>query len=590
MIRLLKKMNKKEWILALISLMLILGQVFFDLTMPEYMSELTVLIQTPGSSQSEIWTVGIQMLACALASLTLTIICGYFVAKIAAGFSRTIRNELFDKILSFGKEEMDNFSVPSLIVRTTEDVRQVQLLLAMGLQIMVKAPIMAIWAIVKIIDKSWELSVVTAGFVVALLMMMIIVLIILLPRFKRVQKMMDDMNRISRENLNGISVVHAFNAEEYQNNKFKVANDALTKTQMFNQHTLAILLPMMTLGMSGLALVIFWLGAHLIEQLTGITERLNLFANIMVFSNYAGFVMMSLMMIVMIFMFIPAAQVSANRINEVLSTDIKIQSGNCNDAKEVGTIEFKNVSFKYPNSNINTLNNISFKANRGETIAFIGATGSGKTSLVNLVARIYDVSEGQVLIDGVNIKDYSFETLYNKIAYVMQKPTLFTGSVKDNVNFGESLGVKSDENTWEALSLAKADDFVENMPSKLKEKIARGGANVSGGQKQRLTIARAIARKAEILIFDDSFSALDYKTDAELRKALESDLKHTTKLIVGQRIGTIRNADKILVLDNGKIVGSGSHDELMKNCKVYQEIAKSQLSEKELKGGNLDEE
>ena len=588
MLRLLKKMNKKEWVLAFVSLALILGQIYFDLTMPEYMSELTVLIQTPGSLQSDIWSVGIQMLLCALMSLILTIICGYFVAKIAAGFSRTIRNELFDKILAFGKQEMDEYSVPSLIVRTTEDVRQVQMLLAMGLQIMIKAPIMAFWAVIKIIDKSWELSVVTAGFVVALLVMMIVVLIILLPRFKRVQKMMDDMNRIARENLNGISVVHAFNAEDYQNEKFKKANDALTNTQLFNQHTLALLFPAMTLGMSGLSLVIFWLGAHLIEQLSDFSARLALFGDVMVFSNYAGFVMMSLTMIVMIFMFIPAAEVSANRINDVLNTEIKINSGNVTDSKERGTIEFKNVSFRYPSASTNTLTNISFKANKGDTIAFIGSTGCGKTTLVNLAARIYDVSEGQVLIDGVDIKEYSFDSLYNKLAYVMQKAVLFTGTVKDNVNFGESSAVVSDENTWQALSLAKADEFVEKMPTKLKERIARGGANVSGGQKQRLSIARALARKPEILIFDDSFSALDYRTDAELRAGLERELHDTTKLIVGQRIGTIRNADKIIVLDNGSIAGVGTHDELMQNCKVYQEIAKSQLSDSELaKEGGL---
>ena len=590
MIRLLKKMKKKEWLLTALCIGLILGQVYFDLTMPEYMSELTVLIQTPGSDQSEIWNVGLQMLGCAFASLILTVICGYFVAQIASGFSRTLRDELFSKISGFGKEEMDNFSVPSLIVRTTEDVRQIQLLFATGLQIVVKAPVMALWAILKIINKSWELSVVTAGFVVALLLMMIIVLVILLPRFKRVQKLMDEMNRIARENLNGINVVHAFNAEDYQNKKFKKANDELTKTQLFNQHTFAILSPSMMLGMSGLSLVIFWLGAHLIENTVGAAARIQMFGDIMVFSNYAGFVMMALTMIVMIFMFIPAAQVSANRINEVLRTDTKVKEGKEEHGTETGTLEFRNVSFKYPGAAENTLTDINFKANKGDTIAFIGATGCGKTTLVSLASRIYDVTEGEVLIDGRNIKDYSFDALYNKLGYVMQKAVLFSGTVDENVNFGESNAAVSKDNTWQALTLAKADEFVEKMPDKLEEKIARGGMNVSGGQKQRLSIARALARKPEILIFDDSFSALDYKTDASLRHGLDTELQSTTKIIVGQRIGTIRNADKIIVLDHGRAVGMGTHDELLENCPVYREIAMSQLSKDELEKGGSDNE
>lgn len=582
MFHLLKKMKTKEWVLAAVCFGLILGQIFFDLTMPEYMSQLTILIQTPGSAQGEIWNVGLQMLGCALASLVLTVICGYFTSQIASGFSRTLREDLFEKIADFGKEEMERFSVPSLIVRTTEDVRQIQLLFAMGLQIMVKAPIMAVWAVIKIIGKSWELSVVTAGFVVTMLLMMVIVLVILLPRFKRVQKLMDDMNRIARENLSGISVVHAFNAEDYQNTKFRRANDELTKTQMFNQHTFAVLLPAMTMGMSGLSLAIFWLGAHLVEQVTDLPGRLTLFGDVMVFSNYAGFVMMSLMMIVMIFMFIPAAQVSANRINEVLGTKISIKSGTQTQGSEIGTIEFQDVSFRYPGAASDTLSHISFRAQRGQTVAFIGATGCGKTTLVDLAARIYDATSGRILLDGVDIRDYSFDTLYDKLGYVMQKATLFSGSVDENVNFGESSAVHSEEHTWEALTLAKASEFVEKMPGKLEEPIARGGGNVSGGQKQRLSIARALARKPEILIFDDSFSALDYKTDAQLRAGLEAELKGTTKLIVGQRIGTIRNADTIIVLDHGRIVGMGTHQQLLKDCPVYHEIARSQLSAQEL--------
>lgn len=582
MFHLLKKMKTKEWVLAAVCFGLILGQIFFDLTMPEYMSQLTILIQTPGSAQGEIWNVGLQMLGCALASLVLTVICGYFTSQIASGFSRTLREDLFEKIADFGKEEMERFSVPSLIVRTTEDVRQIQLLFAMGLQIMVKAPIMAVWAVIKIIGKSWELSVVTAGFVVTMLLMMVIVLVILLPRFKRVQKLMDDMNRIARENLSGISVVHAFNAEDYQNTKFRRANDELTKTQMFNQHTFAVLLPAMTMGMSGLSLAIFWLGAHLVEQVTDLPGRLTLFGDVMVFSNYAGFVMMSLMMIVMIFMFIPAAQVSANRINEVLGTKISIKSGTQTQGSEIGTIEFQDVSFRYPGAASDTLSHISFRVQRGQTVAFIGATGCGKTTLVDLAARIYDATSGRILLDGVDIRDYSFDALYDKLGYVMQKATLFSGSVDENVNFGESSAVHSEEHTWEALTLAKASEFVEKMPGKLEEPIARGGGNVSGGQKQRLSIARALARKPEILIFDDSFSALDYKTDAQLRAGLEAELKGTTKLIVGQRIGTIRNADTIIVLDHGRIVGMGTHQQLLKDCPVYHEIARSQLSAQEL--------
>lgn len=582
MFKLLKKMRVKEWLLSILCIALVMGQIYFELTMPEYMSELTILIQTPGSDRGEIWNVGLQMLGCAFASLVLTVICGYFVAQIASAFSRTLRQELFSKISDFGREEMDRFSVPSLIVRTTDDVRQVQVLLGMGLQIMVKAPVMVIWAVIKIIGKSWELSVVTAGFVGSLLLLMVVVLFILIPRFKRVQKMMDDINRIARENLNGVNVVHAFNAEDYQNAKFKKANDTLTRTQLFNQHTFAVLLPAMTLGMSGLSLVIFWMGAYLVEEIPDVFGRLALFGDIMVFSNYAGFVMMALVMIVMIFMFIPAAQVCANRINEVLKTEIRIKGGDRERGTQIGTIEFKHVSFHYPDAVSNTLTDISFKAGRGETVAFIGATGCGKTTLVDLAARIYDVTEGQVLLDGIDIREYSFDALYDKLGYVTQKAVLFSGTVEENVNFGESNAVVSPEHTWEALSLAKANDFVEKMPGQLNEHIARGGDNVSGGQKQRISIARALARRPEILIFDDSFSALDYKTDASLRAGLESELKGTTKLIVGQRIGTIRNADKIIVLEHGRIAGMGTHDQLLRSCPVYREIAMSQLSAQEL--------
>lgn len=584
MIKLLKKMRRREKLMALLCIILVLGQVYFDLAMPDYMSDLTVMIQTPGSQQSEIWSVGGKMLGCALASMALAVIAGYFAAQTAAGFSYCVREEIFDKVSSFGKQEMNGFSVPSLIVRTTNDVTQIQMLIAMGLQVLIKAPVMAVWAVIKIVNKSWELSVLTACFVVFLLSVMIVTLIVLLPRFRKVQRQTDDINRIAREDLNGISVVHAFNAEEYQNRKFGQANDALTNTQLFNQRTFAALMPLMSLGMSALSLGIYWLGASLIENIpvTDVMARIALSGEVVVFSTYATFVVMSLMMIVMIFMMLPAAQVSAVRINEILKTEPKVKEGEREEGTERGTLEFRNVSFQYPDSSRPVLKNISFKAERGETVAFIGATGSGKTTLVSLAARFFDATEGQVLLDGEDIREYSFKALYDRLGYVTQKAVLFSGSVEENVNFGESDAAVSEENTWEALNVSQAAEFVERMPEKLGEKIEIGGGNLSGGQKQRISIARALARKPEILIFDDSFSALDYKTDARLRQALEEEFHDTTKLIVAQRIGTIKNADKIVVLDHGRAVGIGRHEELMENCPVYREIALSQLSAREL--------
>ena len=590
MITLLKKMRRREKLMALLCVLLVLGQVYFDLAMPDYMSDLTVMIQTPGSVQSEIWSVGGKMLGCALASMALAVIAGYFAAQTAAGFSYSVREEIFDKVSSFGKQEMNGFSVPSLIVRTTNDVTQIQMLIAMGLQILIKAPVMAVWAVIKIINKSWELSALTACFVVFLLSVMIVTLIVLLPRFRKVQRQTDDINRIAREDLNGISVVHAFNAEEYQNKKFSQANDALTNTQLFNQRTFAALMPLMSLGMSALSLGIYWLGASLIENIpvTDLMARIALSGDVVVFSTYATFVVMSLMMIVMIFMMLPAAQVSAVRINEIIKTEPAVKEGEREEGTERGTLEFRNVSFQYPDSSHPVLKNISFQARRGETVAFIGATGSGKTTLVSLAARFFDATEGQVLLDGEDIREYSFKALYDKLGYVTQKAVLFSGSVEENVNFGESDAAVSEENTWEALNVSQAAEFVERMPEKLGEKIEIGGGNLSGGQKQRISIARALARKPEILIFDDSFSALDYKTDAKLRQALEDEFHDTTKLIVAQRIGTIKNADKIVVLDHGRAVGLGRHEELMENCPVYREIALSQLSARELgdKEGN----
>lgn len=570
--------------MALLCAALVLGQIYFDLALPDYMSDLTVLIKTPGSEMADIWNTGLQMLGCALASAVLCIICGYLAAKVAAGFSYAVREDVFNKVADFGQKEMLDFSVPSLINRTTNDITQIQMLVAMGLQILIKSPIMAVWAVIKIIGKSWELSVITAGFVVALLVLMLTILFVVLPRVKRVQKQTDDINRIARENLTGIHVVHAFNAEDYQNEKFEVANNRLMNTQLFNQRTFAILTPAMTLAMNALALVIYWVGAALVNEIavTDMAARLTMFSNVVVFSTYATYVIMSFTMMVIILMFLPAAQVSAERINEVLNTHTQLHEGKETHGRETGTVEFRSVSFRYPSSAQNELTDISFTANKGETVAFIGATGSGKTTLVSLIARFYDATEGEVLVDGVNVKDYTFDALYNKLGYVTQKAVLFAGTIRDNVGFGESGQPATGDGIKEALELAQATEFVEKLPDGIQSEIAQDGANVSGGQKQRLSIARALARKPEILIFDDSFSALDYKTDRRLRAGLASQLKDTTCLIVAQRIGTIRHADRIIVLDEGRAVGIGTHDELMASCEVYREIAMSQLSAEEL--------
>lgn len=584
MLKLIRNMRKKEVLMALAAVVLILGQIYFDLTLPDFMSRLTMLVQTAGSDASEIWLVGAKMLGCAVASMGLAVICGYLMSSVAAGFSYTLRDRIFGTVADLGEQEMNRFSVPSLIVRTTNDVTQIQMLIAMGLQILVKAPVMAVWAVMKIIGKSWQLSLFTGAIVVFLLVMMLSILFLLLPRFKRVQRMMDEINSLARENISGIRVVHAYNAEDYQNEKFDRANTDLYRTQLFNQRTFSVMMPSLTLAMNVLSLGIYWLGTRLIGNIPAAEamSRMTLFSDIVVFSTYATYVIMSLMMIVMIFMMLPAAQVSADRINEVLASKPSVIPGTAADAPEIGTVEFRNVSFRYPDAASDTLKNISFRVGRGETIAFIGATGCGKTTLVQLIARFYDATAGEVLVDGVNVKDYSFDALYDKLGYVTQRAVLFSGSVRDNVNFGESDAVRSDENVWQALSLARASDFVENMPDGLGQNIEQGATNVSGGQKQRLSIARALARKPEILLFDDSFSALDYKTDSQLRAGLHDELAGTTLVIVAQRIGTIRHADRIVVLNHGEAVGIGTHDELMKNCDVYREIALSQLSESEL--------
>ena len=577
-------MRKREVLTALLCAVLVVGQVYFDLRLPDFMSELTLLIKSGGDATGDIVTVGLKMLACTLVSAALAIACGYLSAQTASGFSYTLRERIFNRVTDIGKAEMQDISVPSLITRTTNDVNQIQMIVSMGLQMMIKSPIMAVWAVIKILGKSWELSAVTAAFVVVICATILTIMSICLPRFRMVQKLTDKINRVARENLTGINVVHAFNAEDYQNAKFDVPSGEMMNLQLKNQRLFALMQPVMGLGMNGLALVIYWLGAALVNSvpLSDPAGRLGMFSEVVVFSTYATYVVMSFMMLVMIFMLLPQAQVSAERINEVLDKSSSIVSGSVTECSESGTVEFRNVSFKYPNAAENSLSNINFSIGKGQTLAIIGATGSGKTTLVGLIPRFYDATDGEVLVDGVNVKDLDLDTLYNKLGYVTQKAVLFSGSIKDNVFFGQSAAEENDENLEAAIDLSQAKEFVDKTEDGAAHRIAQLGRNVSGGQKQRLSIARALARKPEILVFDDSFSALDYATDAKLRAGLEKSLPNTTKIIVAQRIGTIRNADRIIVLDKGEEVGSGTHDELMRSCEVYRQIAKSQLSEKEL--------
>ena len=584
MIKLLKKMGKREVLMAVLCALLVLGQVYFDLTLPDYMTDLTMMLNTAGSETSDILNVGLKMLGCTLASAALAIVCGYLSAKTASGFSYTIREKLFNHVMDMGSEEMQDFSIPSLITRTTNDITQIQMIVSMGLQMIIKSPIMAVWAVIKILGKSWDLSAVTAAFVVVICVFDLAVMATCIPRFRIVQKLTDKINRVARENLTGINVVHAFNAEKYQNDKFDVPSKDMMNTQLKNQRMFALMMPVMNIGMNGLTLAIYWLGAVLIQQiaLTAVQDRITFFSNVVVFSTYATYVVMSFMMLVMIFMMLPAAQVSAERINEVLERDVNIKEGSVSEGREQGTVEFKNVSFRYPHASEDELSNISFKIEKGQTLAIIGATGSGKTTLISLIPRFYDATEGEVLVDGVNVKNYKFDTLYDKLGYVTQKAVLFAGSIRENVFFGESAAPESDEELKNAIELSQAEEFVDKLPDGTEHMISQMGRNVSGGQKQRLSIARALSRKPEVLVFDDSFSALDYKTDAKLREGLNEKLKDTTKIIVAQRISTIRHADKIIVLDRGEAVGMGTHEELMKNCDVYKEIALSQLSAAEL--------
>lgn len=583
MLKLLKKFKMKEWFLSFIALLLIIVEVWLELKMPDYMSEITKLVQTEGSKMADIITNGSWMIGCALGSLIAAIIVGYIVANVASSFSMNLRKDLFNKVESLSMNEIKQFKTNSLITRTTNDITQIEMVISMGLQLLLKAPITAGWAILKILNKSWQWSVSTAVAVVILLSVIGMLTIIVMPKFKIVQKLIDKINGVTRENLTGIRVVRAFNAEKYQEDKFEEVNNKLTNQQLFNQTMFAILSPVMYLVMNGLALAIYFIGASLINNAL-MANKIVLFGDMVVFSSYSMQVIMSFLMLAMIFMMMPRAQVSAERINEVLEKDSSIKEGTFDniDTKEKGTVEFRDVSFKYPDAEEYLLKNISFKVNKGETIAFIGSTGSGKSTLINLVPRFYDATEGEVLVDGINVKEYKEEILNNKLGYIPQKAVIFSGSVNFNVSYGENGKKKTKKDIEEAIRVAQAKEFVEKMDKGYNTHLAQGGTNVSGGQKQRLAIARAIARRPEIYIFDDSFSALDYKTDSVLRKELKKYTKDATCLIVAQRIGTIMNADKIVVLDNGHCVGIGTHKELLKTCEVYKQIALSQLSKEEL--------
>ncbi len=582
MIKLIKNLEKKDWLFAIISFALIASQVWLELKMPDYMSEITKLVQTEGSKMSDILLNGGYMLLCALGSLACAIITGYLIANISARFSRNVRKKVFNKVMNLSDAEIKDFSTSSLITRTTNDITQIQMFIAMGLQMLIKSPLTAIWAITKILNKSWQWSALTALAVVILLGSIATILIIVLPRFKIVQKLIDRVNLVTRENLTGIRVIRAFNAEKYQEDKFEDVNNKLTLTLTFNQKAFAVMQPIMYLVMYFLTLSIYVIGIYLIKN-SLMADKISVFGDMVVFSSYSMQVIMSFLMLAMIFMILPRANVSANRINEVMNKEITVKNGRVKDDNgEEGTIEFKNVFFKYPDAEEYILQDISFKVNKGETVAFIGSTGSGKSTLINLIPRFYDVSNGEILVDGINVKDYDLEYLYNKIGYVPQKAIMFNDTILGNITYGDNGKEKSKELVYKAIEVAQAKEFVDKMDKKENSKIAQAGTNISGGQKQRLSIARAIAREPEIYIFDDSFSALDYKTDVTLRHELKKYTKDATTLIVAQRIGTIMNADKIIVLDKGKCVGMGTHKQLLKTCSVYKQIALSQLSKEEL--------
>ncbi len=587
MSRIFKSLKAREWLYFALGVGFIVLQVFLDLTMPDYMSTITELaVSGAASGMAEIWKNGALMLACALGSALSSAVVGFFAARIAAAVSFRLRSQVFDKVESFSMEEINKFSTASLITRTTNDITQVQMVISMGLQVVVKAPVLAVWAIVKILNNNWKWSVVTACAVIVMILMMIVLLIAVFPKFRKVQKLTDNLNAVTRENLTGVRVVRAYNAEEYQEKKFEKANEELTRTQLFTSRAMAVLSPVMTIVMSGLTLAIYWIGAYLIGDLPTAAERASLFGQMTAFSGYAMQVVMAFMMLAMIFIILPRALVSVKRIGEVLDTEASIKDGTLTAAPEgspVGTVEFRHVSFKYPDASEYVLHDMSFKAERGQTVAFIGSTGSGKSTAINLVPRFYDATEGEVLVDGVNVKDYTLAALHDKIGYVPQRAVMFSGTVESNVAYGEKTGLEFDrDKVKEAVRVAQGKEFVEKMDGGYCAHIAQGGTNVSGGQKQRLAIARAVCREPEIYIFDDSFSALDYKTDRLLRSALKEETGNATSLIVAQRIGTIRDADLIVVLDEGNVVGKGTHEELLKTCKVYREIALSQLSAEEL--------
>ena len=583
MFKLLKKFNRKEIFIILICVILISFQVWLDLKLPDYMSKITTLLQQTGTGINSILEQGSYMLLCAGGSLLSAIVVGYLASLLSSTFSKNIRKKIFEKVQSFSMEEIKKFSTSSLITRTTNDITNVEMLISMGLQLLIKAPITAVWAIFKILNKSWQWSAITGVAVLILLTMVVMLMIVVIPKFKIVQKLIDNINGLTRENLLGIRVIRAFNAEKYQEDKFEEGNVKLTRTQLFNQSMMGIMQPVMYLIMNCITLAIYFVGAYLINA-AGFPEKISIFSDMVVFTSYAMQVIMSFLMLAMIFIMYPRASVSADRINEVIETSSTINDGEVEEENYIkGEVEFRNVSFKYPDSEEYVLKDISFVAREGETVAFIGSTGSGKSTLINLVPRFYDATEGEVLVDGVNVKDYKLNILHNKLGYVPQKAVMFNGSVKYNVAYGDNgKGKASLDKIKEAVRVAQAKDFVEKMANTYDSNIARGGTNVSGGQKQRLAIARAIAKDPEIYIFDDSFSALDYKTDYILRTELKKYTKDATCLIVAQRIGTIINADKIIVLDHGNCVGIGTHKELLKKCSIYKEIAYSQLSKEEL--------
>lgn len=584
MVKLSKNFTRRDWLFMALSIACIVVQVWLEMTIPGYMSEITAMVQTPGSAMADILAAGGKMLLCALGSLGAACIVAILVSRISSNFSAALRQRLFSKVQGFSLEEIGKFSTASLITRSTNDVTQVQLLVVLGLQVIVKAPITAVWAICKILGKSWQWTLTTGVAVLVLLAIVGVCMVLVMPKFKQLQRLTDDLNRVTRENLNGLRVVRAYNAEDYQERKFEGANGILTSTQLFTSRTMAFLMPGIQMVMSGLTLAIYWVGAYLVQS-AGMAEKIFVFSDMVVFSQYAMQVVMAFMMLVMIFVLLPRAMVSAKRILEVLDTENTIQDGRLTETapEHRGEVEFRNVSFRYPDAEKYVLQNISFTARRGETVAFIGTTGCGKSTVINMIPRFYDATEGEVLVDGVNVRDYQEQALRNKIGYVSQKAVLFSGTVKSNVAFGDKgRGGFRDEDIVEAIDTAQAADFVENMPEGYDGYIAQGGTNLSGGQKQRLSIARAICRRPEILIFDDSFSALDYKTDQILRKALDAACGDVTRLIVAQRIGTIRDADRIIVLEDGEIAGMGTHETLMRDCEAYRQIAYSQLSKEEL--------